>query len=598
MRRGGACTSTARKSVAATPPEASPGADAGPWIEGRFEGIYAGDQVGERRDGARRYDVRVQSGALVEASVATAPDAELRADPFTLQQDRLAPVRLPAIPALERCARETALFDVHITEWRLKHPAERDGRGFGTIEGTLCGRLAPEAPPLEAPPAELPTLDAIPILDVTAELVTEEVTAEPIEETSSLGHAVAGADAAAVVARFWWLAALFLFAMFALMLGGLCSPRTAAIWAGGIAAGASLRRVSRSVVVSGTALQGWMAALLIAAQLLGLLGPLEASWQAGCRAPIRADLLWVALPMLFAALLRHPGAWITTGAVWTLVLCAWCTQLDGACGAIAASAPPEATASAPVERARLDASGRWPAGPGGSGFGPQAGGGVAGGAGFPSGSGGVIPTHGLAGSGRIAVPSGAVIEGDARAARVPRGTIVLPDEVAASPAPGAARPGRVAQIPGGWVAPDHRRTERDVVLISVEQANRTPDAFFASDGRRRVYLPTDPLFDDGGAKLRPRADLDLTRLAAVLSLQPTRRVVLELHTDSAGAPEAQQALAERRAARLREWLLDRGHLSAQQFDVSAVGGADPLVPPDGSYAAQQPNRRIEVRLVD
>lgn len=191
-----------------------------------------------------------------------------------------------------------------------------------------------------------------------------------------------------------------------------------------------------------------------------------------------------------------------------------------------------------------------------------------------------------------------MIEDRPRTPNTVRGRIVLSESELPSPTPGASRAGRVTQIPGGWVAPDHRRAERDVVLISVEQTNRTPDLFFASDGRRRVYLPTDPVFEDGAAKLGPSADLELTRLAAVLSLHLQRRVVLELHTDSAGVPEAQQALAQRRAARLREWLLDRGHLSPQPFDVAAVGGTYPLVPPDGSYAAQQSNRRIEVRLVD
>ena len=560
--------------MATAPPEADPAADAGPWIQGRFEGIYEGDRIGERRDGARRFELRVQSGTLVDASIAEAPNADVQAETDTLRQDRLAPVKLQAIPAIERCARprESALFDVHITDWQLKHPAEDDGRGFGTIVGTLLGRLAPEAPPLELPPAPLEpdSIAALPLLDVTAEPELETVIAEPLAELGlPVGRAVAGSDAAAVVARFWWLAALFAFVMFGLLLGGLCSPRTAAIWGGGIAAAAALRRGSRSVAERKTALQGWMGALLIAAQLVALLGPLEASWQAGCRVPIRVDLVWAALPMLLAALLRHPFAWITTGAVWSLVLCAWCTQLDGACGTTAGTTP-AATTSATTAPARTDATGRWPAVPGASGG------------------------ASLLGDGS------AVIEAQARTPNPVRGAIVLPNAAAPSPTstPGASQAGRVTQIPGGWVAPDHRRTERDIVLISVEHANRTPDAFFASAGARRVYLPTDPLFEDSGAKLRPSADLELSRLAAVLSLHPEQRVVLELHTDAAGAPEAQQALAERRAARLREWLLDRGHLNAQQFDIAAVGGAYPLVPPDGSYAAQQPNRRIEVRLVD
>lgn len=589
--------------MAATTPEALP-ADEGPWIEGRFEGIYAGDRTGERRDGARRFEVRVQSGALLDASVAEAPDADLRADPSTLRQDRLAPVNLPAIPAIERCARprETALFDVHITEWRLKHPAEQDGRGFGTIEGTLRGRLAPEVPMLELPPDEPEPRAAIPALDVTAEPAIEEPVEESLDEIATpIGHPVSGADAAAVLERFWWLAALFGFALFAFLLGGLCSPRTAALWGAGVVGACALRRFARPIVTSGTAFQGWMGGALVVAQLAALVGPLEASWQAGCRMPIEADLAWIAAPMLLAALLRHPAFLTGTIAIWTLVVCTWCTQLDGAC--VASTEPAAESAPAAAGRQRTDAGGRWPSAPGGGGtggrFAPD--GGFSGGFTLPGGI--RISSEGIRRETTREIGAGVVDEAS-RSEDLGRGSrLATPLDERAIPArddlaPPTPRPGRVTQIPGGWVAPDHRRTERALVLISVEQANRTPDAFFASEGSRRVYLPTDPLFEDGTARLRSRADLDLTRLAAVLSLHPERKVVLDVHTDAAGAPGAQEALAGQRAEALRSWLLDRGHLRAEQFSVEAVGGALPLVPPDGSYAAQQPNRRIEVRLVD
>lgn len=171
---------------------------------------------------------------------------------------------------------------------------------------------------------------------------------------------------------------------------------------------------------------------------------------------------------------------------------------------------------------------------------------------------------------------------------------------AAAGPPNASSPGGVqppsaaaATTPGGWVAADHRRAPRELVLISVEHANRTPDEFFDGQGTRRVYLPTDPIFEAGDSRVTREGDLQLARLAALLNLKPQTTVTLEVHTDSAGGAGA---LSERRATALRAWLIDRGHLAAGQFAVEALGGVRPLVPPDGSHAAQQPNRRIEVRL--
>ena len=109
---------------------------------------------------------------------------------------------------------------------------------------------------------------------------------------------------------------------------------------------------------------------------------------------------------------------------------------------------------------------------------------------------------------------------------------------------------------------------------------------------------TDPIFRDGSAQIQRKGALELGRLAALLNLHPERRVGLEVHTDSGGGLEEQMGLSERRADAVRKWLIDRGHLAREQLESVGLGGAQPIVPPDGSYAAQQPNRRIEVRLLD
>ena len=85
-------------------------------------------------------------------------------------------------------------------------------------------------------------------------------------------------------------------------------------------------------------------------------------------------------------------------------------------------------------------------------------------------------------------------------------------------------------------------------------------------------------------------------LAYILTLHPDRAVIIEVHTDAGGDAAARQALSDRRAEALGAWLVDRGHLDPRTFEVIGLGAAQPLLPPDGSWSAQEPNRRIEVRL--
>jgi len=137
-----------------------------------------------------------------------------------------------------------------------------------------------------------------------------------------------------------------------------------------------------------------------------------------------------------------------------------------------------------------------------------------------------------------------------------------------------------------------------MTLISIEHANRKPDSFFESAGQRRVYLSTDAIFDATGSRVSKAGALQLARLAALLSLYPERRVRLEVHTDSGGSAASQAHTAELRAGAVRDWLVERGHLQPGQLEAIAAGASRPLVPPDGSYAAQQPNRRLEVSLLE
>ena len=569
------------------------------WIEGEFEGIYSGEQRTPLtpRDPARarRFGFQLESGKLRAVLPSEAPDPELlSAD--VIRQPSIRRVELPTGTGAA-AAGETRLFDVHISNWRLEHPAEAGGRAYGTIIGTLRARLRPQVQTEPEPDA----------WDTGSMARPSKPAGDAPRSRSSR---VESTGVRARVARLLFASLIVLLALLALAIGATCSPRVAAIWGAPVVAALLGRRLTATRL----ALSGWAGAALCAFQLSLIWTPLQLAWQAECWPALGTlRMVGLGLPVLLAAALGSRWPVWTTGALWTVVVCSACASLgEGTCAAPATLA----TASArqgPV--ARTDPDGRWPVM-------PQ----VA----FPPSGGGAAP---VSDSDREGVPvvlpapgGGTGSPGDAprspqwsvwpapQQTRAASGTpsdaphsAELPSDLPI-PMPPDTRPGtdaaaagaspRISSTEGGWVSPDHRRAPRELVLISIEQANRTPRLFFEGEGTRRVYVPTDPIFDQASSRLRPRAELVLARIAALLSLPSQPQVVLEVHSDSAGALENQVAQSQRRAATVRDWLVQRGHVDPQRFELVSIGGARPLVPPDGDYGAQRPNRRIEIRLAD
>lgn len=117
---------------------------------------------------------------------------------------------------------------------------------------------------------------------------------------------------------------------------------------------------------------------------------------------------------------------------------------------------------------------------------------------------------------------------------------------------------------------------------------------------KAVALDTDVLFAFGSARLTAAAGADLDRAATVLRAQDARRVSVEGHTDSTGAPGFNQRLSEQRAQTVRDALATR--LGAGwTLTVRGFGETRPVAPevtdkgepyPEG----QARNRRVELRV--
>jgi outer membrane protein OmpA-like peptidoglycan-associated protein len=104
----------------------------------------------------------------------------------------------------------------------------------------------------------------------------------------------------------------------------------------------------------------------------------------------------------------------------------------------------------------------------------------------------------------------------------------------------------------------------------------------------------DVVFDAGKATLQSSAVTAIDRLAQLLSVYPERSIRIEGHTDSVGDAAANQALSERRAAAVREALLERG-VDAARIEVVGFGATHPVAD-NRTETGRQKNRRIEIVL--
>ncbi len=103
-------------------------------------------------------------------------------------------------------------------------------------------------------------------------------------------------------------------------------------------------------------------------------------------------------------------------------------------------------------------------------------------------------------------------------------------------------------------------------------------------------------FAFGKADLTPDAAAVLDSIVSGLNANPQYlRVRITAHTDSVGSPQANEALSGRRAAAVRDKLLQRG-LGDARIEITAYGERRPAAP-NATEAGRQRNRRATLDIV-
>ena len=103
-------------------------------------------------------------------------------------------------------------------------------------------------------------------------------------------------------------------------------------------------------------------------------------------------------------------------------------------------------------------------------------------------------------------------------------------------------------------------------------------------------------FETNSDRLLPGADGVLRDAAATLQKYPDLVVEVAGHTDSAGAADYNQGLSERRAATVRDYLINAGAAEAN-LSARGYGEAAPIAD-NGTADGRARNRRVELRIIE
>jgi outer membrane protein OmpA-like peptidoglycan-associated protein len=102
------------------------------------------------------------------------------------------------------------------------------------------------------------------------------------------------------------------------------------------------------------------------------------------------------------------------------------------------------------------------------------------------------------------------------------------------------------------------------------------------------------LFDSGKASFKKETDQVLQAMVAIFKEYPKADFAIEGHTDSQGSRSTNQALSDRRANAVRDYLIANG-ISADRLTAAGYGEDNPIAN-NKTRAGRKENRRVEVKL--
>ena len=105
---------------------------------------------------------------------------------------------------------------------------------------------------------------------------------------------------------------------------------------------------------------------------------------------------------------------------------------------------------------------------------------------------------------------------------------------------------------------------------------------------------SDVLFKTGSSELLPGARERLAKVSGIVLAYPSLHLQVEGHTDSVGGDEYNQQLSEKRAASVRDYLVQQG-IAPDSIEARGFGKTEPIASNETPEGRQQ-NRRVELVL--
>jgi OOP family OmpA-OmpF porin len=100
-------------------------------------------------------------------------------------------------------------------------------------------------------------------------------------------------------------------------------------------------------------------------------------------------------------------------------------------------------------------------------------------------------------------------------------------------------------------------------------------------------------FDTGSDRIRPESSPTLKEIGTMLQEHADLKLAIEGHTDNVGAAASNQTLSEKRAAAVRQALIDTYHVDGARLTAKGLGQTKPAAPND-TPEGRQSNRRVEL----
>jgi outer membrane protein OmpA-like peptidoglycan-associated protein len=100
-------------------------------------------------------------------------------------------------------------------------------------------------------------------------------------------------------------------------------------------------------------------------------------------------------------------------------------------------------------------------------------------------------------------------------------------------------------------------------------------------------------FDTGSDGIRPESGPTLKEIGTMLKDHADLKLTIEGHTDNVGKAESNQTLSEKRAAAVRQYLIDNYQIDGARLEAKGLGQTKPAASNDTAEGRQQ-NRRVEL----